>query len=309
MRVAVIGATGFVGGYLIDALLAAGHQPSVLVRSGSEPKLRHPELCRLVQGDVGSAGAITSVMEGCDAVIFNIGILRENSRKGITFEELQYRSVVRILDAAKASRISRFLLMSANGVYRGGTDYQDTKARAEEAALASSLDVTIFRPSVIFGDPRGTMEFATQLCRDMIKPPIPAIAFYTGWSPDEGSIRMSPVHVEDVADAFVGALEDPATYGRTYALGGPAVVTWADILRVIAKAVHRKKVILPVPVAIMKIGATLFDWLPFFPVTVDQLTMLAESNRADPADLESLIGRLPREFSVANLGYLSPGTG
>ena len=213
-----------------------------------------------------------------------------------------------MLDVAKAKGISRFLLMSANGVHRGGTAYQDTKARAEEEALASGLDVTIFRPSVIFGDPRGTMEFATQLCRDMVMPPFPAAAFHTGRSPEKGSVRMSPAHVEDVADAFVNALENPDTYGKCYTLGGPSILTWTDMLRVIGTAVNRNKWILPMPIGVMKFGAALFDWLPFFPVTRDQLTMLAEGNVADPADLAMLIGREARAFSADNLSYLSQAT-
>ncbi len=242
MRVGIIGGTGFVGGYIIDALLVAGHEPSVLVRPGSERKLRHPDRCQIVSGDVGSADAISSTLESCDACIFNIGILRAYPRQGITFEALQYDAAVRTLAAAKANGVSRFLLMSANGVRRGGTAYQNTKARAEAAALSSGLDVTIFRPSVIFGDPRGTMEFATQLCRDMILPPMPAVAFHTGRSPQNGIIRMSPVHVEDVANAFVAALTNPETFGKRYLLGGPAILSWADMLREISAAVKRKKV-------------------------------------------------------------------
>jgi len=304
MRVAVVGGTGFVGGYLIDALCAAGHEPSVLVRPGSERKLRHAAECCVTPGDVGSTDAIVDTLTSCDACIFNVGILREFPRQRITFEALQYEAAVRVLTAVKSAGISRFLLMSANGVRIGGTAYQDTKCRAERAALASNLDVTIFRPSVIFGDPRGTMEFATQLCRDMVRPPLPAAAFHTGWSPEKGSIRMSPVHVEDVADAFVAALTNTDTFGKSYSLGGPATMSWTDMLNQISVAAGRKKWFLPVPIALLKFAAALFDWLPFFPVTGDQLAMLAEGNVADPADLELLIGRKPRSFNAANLAYL-----
>jgi NADH dehydrogenase len=80
------------------------------------------------------------------------------------------------------------------------------------------------------------------------------------------------------------------------------------MLRLIGVAVNRKKWFLPLPIGVMKFGATLFDWLPFFPVTRDQLTMLAEGNTADPADLERLIGREPRGFTAARLSYLLPDT-
>ena len=304
MRVAIIGGTGFVGGYLVDALIEAGHEPSVLVRVGSESKLRQPSKVRAVSGDLASPRGIREVLEGSDAVIYNIGILREFASKGVTFDTLQHRGVIRIIEAAKEAGISRFVLMSANGVKEPGTPYQVSKYRAEQALETSGLDFTIFRPSVIFGDPRGTIEFATQLYRDMVVPPLPAVGFYTGSGASKGEVLMSPVFVEDVAKAFVVALEDESTIGQTYELGGPDILSWTDMLERVAEAGGKRKRILPMPIGMMNIAATLLDWLPPFPVTRDQLTMLAEGNTAEPAALEQLIGRAPQAFSVESLSYL-----
>ena len=308
MNVTLVGGTGFVGGYLVDALLAAGHAVSLLVRSGSEQKALRRAECRLVAGSIDSPEAIAEAVTGSDAVIYNIGILREFPRQGITFENSQYRGVVRTAEAAQGAGVRRMLLMSANGVKSTGTAYQETKSRAEEAVKKSGLEYTIFRPSVIFGAPRGTLEIATQLYRDMIKPPLPAVGFHTGWSPTRGRILMSPVAATDVADAFVGALEDPATVGKTYSLGGPEVLSWTDMLLRVADAAGKSKTILPMPIFLMKVAATLFDWLPFFPVTRDQLTMLAEGNTADPAELQQLIKRDALPFSASNLSYLRPAS-
>lgn len=304
MKVALIGGTGFVGGHLVDALLNRGDEPSLLVRPGSLAKLRRASECRVVNGDIGSPEALRAAVEGSDAVIYNIGILREFPRRGVTFEESQYRGVVQTIAAARSTSIRRIVLMSANGVKLPGTAYQETKHRAEQAVKDSGLDWTIFRPSVIFGDPRGTMEIATQLYRDMIRPPIPAVGFHTGLVPADGQIPMSPVHVRDVAAAFVAALHDPGTAGKTYLLGGPEVLSWTQMLQRIAAAVGKRKLVLPMPIAVMKVGATLFDWLPFFPATRAQLTMLAEGNTADPDELQRLIKRDPLAFSKENLAYL-----
>ncbi len=305
MKVAVIGGTGFVGGYLVDALVRSGHDVSVLVRPGSEDKLRSATGVTAMQGDLSSAAALGRVVKGCDAVIYNVGILREFPSRGITYEETQYDGVVRTVEAAREAGVPRMLLMSANGVKRGGTPYQDTKRRAEEYALQSDLDVTVFRPSVIFGDPRGTMEFATQLFRDMIRPPLPAVGFFAGRDPQKGAIVMSPVHIDDVASAFVNALDDDATVGNTYELGGPEILTWRDMIERIAEATGRSKLILPMPTWVMRAGATLLDWLPFFPVTRDQLTMLEEGNTADPVVLRQLTDREPKAFTAENLRYLN----
>ena len=304
MKTAIIGGTGFVGSYIVDALLDAGHEPHVLVRSGSEAKLHRAGECKVTTGDLESPDAVDALVSGCDAVIYNVGILREFPGKGITFEALQYRGAKTVAEAAKRAGVRRFLLMSANGIDSAQTPYQTTKLKAEAMIRDSGLDYTIFRPSVIFGDPRGTMEFATQLYRDMVRAPLPAVGFHTGLSPAHGEVLMSPVHVRDVADAFVNALSDESTVGKSFVLGGPEVVSWPQMLQRIAEAVGKKKLILPMPIGFMKFGATLLVWLPFFPVTKDQLTMLADGNTAEPDDLVSLIGREPREFSPGNLGYL-----
>ena len=297
MKVTIIGGTGFVGNYLIDALLDAGHEVRALVRAGSENKLSKREGVTAVAGDLASADALREAVQGSDAVIYNVGLLREFPRRGITFEQAQYQGVVDTIEAMKAAGVRRLLLMSAIGVKHPGTKYQSTKRRAEQAALGSDLDVTVLRPSVIFGDPRGTMEFATQLYRDMVRPPFPAVAF--------PGVQMSPVAAQDVADAFVSALSRDDSIGKTYELAGPEALDWRTIVSRIAAAAGRKKLFVTMPIGLMRIGATLFDWLPFYPVTRDQLTMLAEGNTAPPGDLEDLIGRAPQPMTTEALAYLA----
>ena len=306
----VLGGTGFVGGYLVDALTAAGHDVAVLVRPGSEAKLRGGSNVTSVPGELGSARVLHDLVDGCDAVIYNVGLLREFPRQGITFEQAQFLAryegireqaqflgVVDTVSAMREAGVRRLLLMSAIGVKHPGTRYQSTKKRAEEHALGSGLDVTVLRPSVIFGDPRGTMEFATQLYRDMVRPPLPAVSF--------PGVKMSPVFIEDVADAFVAALEDDETIGKTIELAGPEILSWDDMVTRIAAAVGRKKLLLTMPIPVMRLGAKLFDWLPFYPVTRDQLTMLEEGNTASAAPLQELIGRPPKAMTSETLSYLA----
>lgn len=302
MKVAIFGGTGFVGSWLVEALLAAGHEPSLLVRAPLEL-----DRCRITRGDIDDADAVGATLKDCDALIYNIGLLREYPRRGITFEHEHFEGVRAAAAAAKARGITRFLLMSANGVKARGTAYQATKFRAEQLVQSQGFDFTIFRPSVIFGAPRGRMEIATQLYRDLVRPPLPAPAFHTGLRPATGQLMMSPVWIGDVADAFVAALENPQTIGRTIEIGGPEALSWTDMIRRVAAATGRRKILLPVPVAAMRLAASLFDWLPFFPVTRDQLTMLAEGNTASAGELERLIGRKAKAFSPDSLSYLDDG--
>jgi NADH dehydrogenase len=304
MRVAIIGGSGFVGGYLIESLLDAGHSVSTMVRPGSEDKLHRAGQLRIIEGSLSSQSAIEETCEACDAVIYNVGILREFPRQGITFEETQFLGVERTIAAAKKAGVKRFLLMSANGVHADGTPYQDTKYRAEERVRNSGLDFTIFAPSVIFGNPRGLMEIATQLYADMVGPALPAIGFYTGWNPTSGKVMMSPVHVEDVAQAFVNALQDDALLQQKVYLGGPEALSWSEMIVQIAAAAGKTKTIIPMPISMMKLAAFFLDWLAKFPVTRDQLTMLAEGNVVKPDELARIINREPRRFDTESLSYL-----
>ncbi len=304
MRVAVFGGTGFVGSYIIDALLDAGHEPVVLVRPGSEGKVRHSDHCLTVPGAIDDAAAIAATLRDCDAAIYLIGILREEPATGITFEALQYAGARRCIDAAREQGVRRFLLMSANGVRADGTAYQTTKFKAEQHLAASGLAGTVFRPSVIFGDPRGRMEFCTQLEQEMIDPPIPAPAFFRGLLPRQGGFNMSPVHVADVAQAFVRALDNDQTHGQVYPLGGAETLAWPEIIERIAASVGRRKLILPAPAAAVHLACLAFDRFSWFPLTREQLTMLLEGNAVDSREAFRLLGIDERGFNVANLNYL-----
>ena len=311
MKVSIIGGTGFVGSYIVEALLSNGHVPRLLVRAGSEKKLAVVPTalaaCELVNGDISQTAAIHECLQGADAVIYLIGILREFPRQGITFEESQFRGVERVVAAAKANGVKHFILMSANGVKAGGTAYQDSKFRAEQCVRESGLTWTIFRPSVIFGDPRGKMEFCTQLQKELINPPIPAPLFFAGLHITQaGAFKMSPVAVTDVAQAFVAALDNPAAQGKTFNLCGSHDLTWKQIIQIIAQASGRGgKLAIPAPAEVIKAVASVLDKQAWFPITRDQIIMLLEGNTCGDDVAWQTLGVQPRAFSVANLRYLS----
>ncbi len=304
MKVAIVGGTGFVGSYLVDAIIEAGHHPVVMVRSGSESKLRQPNLCTTVTGELGNIAAIEQLVKDADAVIYNVGILREFPSRGITFEGLQYAAAKRVIDAAAAANVKKFLLMSANGVSAKGTAYQESKYAAEQHLMTTDMNWSIFRPSVIYGDPRGRMEFASQLHDEVIRLPLPAPLFFDGIDPRKaGKFKLSPVHVEDVARAFVHQLVSEEQSRRIFHLGGPDNMTWQSILQTIAQAVDVKKLMLPVPVLGVRLAASVLDRYEEFPVTRDQLTMLLQGNTCSADDLMSM-GIKPRRFVAPELGYL-----
>lgn len=305
MKVAVIGGTGFVGVHLIPHLRAAGHQPRLLVRPGSGHKVERAMECELVTGDIDQPMALAQCLEGCEAVIYLIGLLLEIPSRGITFKAMHRLGVERTISDARAQGVTRFLLMSANGVRPDGTEYQRTKHQAEESLKASGLRWTIFRPSVIFGDPRGRMELCTQLKRDIIDSPLPAPLFFRGWLPTHaGDFHLAPVAVEDVAAAFTLALSAPSTESQAYCLCGPDRLSWKAILQTIASASGRTKWMLPAPALAVGAMASLLDRFPWFPITRGQLQMLLEGNVCTENDGFARLGLTPTRFGPEALAYL-----
>jgi NADH dehydrogenase len=304
MNVAIIGGTGFVGSYLIDALVEGGIHPRVLVRPGSEAKLPQPETCTVVSGDLDNKKSIINLLDGVDAVIYNVGILREFPRRGVTFKALQETAPKQVIDTAVEMGVSRFLLMSANGVIPEGTPYQRAKFAADEYLMKSGLEWSIFRPSVIFGNPRGRMEFASQLCDDIVRVPLPAPLFFDGIDPRKaGQFKLSPVHVTDVAKAFVNQLAAATHTNRVLYLGGEQALSWQEIINIIAESIGKTKLMIPVPVMGVRMAAAMLDRFEEFPVTRDQLTMLLQGNTCSPDGLKSM-GIIPRRFEPVELNYL-----
>ena len=304
MKVALFGGTGFVGSYITRELVREGFTPKVLVQSGSLSKINSP--CEVVKGDIQNKNAILETMQGAEAVIYTIGIIREFPKKGVTFKELHLNGLKRCLEIALKIGVKRFILMSANGVRPDGTAYQRTKWQADEALKESGLNWTIFRPSLIFGDPggEGRPEFCTQIRDDMLSLPFPAPLFYNGLLPfNAGSFSMSPIHVKNVAEFFVRSIKLKVCEKNIFDLGGPEALTWKEIIHQIALASGKRTWKIPAPVVVIKIAASILDRFKWFPVTRDQLTMLMEGNTVSTNYFDDFSIN-PIKFSMENLEYL-----
>jgi uncharacterized protein YbjT (DUF2867 family) len=306
MKVAILGGTGFVGQYLVDALVKQGDTPRVLIRHAPTHRSFSNEQVEWSAGHVEDSNSIRTVLKDTDAVIYNIGILRAFPDQGITFEKLQYKGVARTTALAQEVGVKRFILMSANGIDQKLTSYQKTKVAAEENLKHTDLDWTIFRPSVIFGEPHGRLEFASMLKRDIIDPPIPAPLFYDGIIPrDPGGFKLSPVYVEDVAQAAVKSLAIPETVRKTYTLGGPEDLSWREILTLIAQVNGKNKLMVPVPTFAPSMLAMMLDRYPWFPISRDQIRMLTKGNTCRGDEIFNLCDIQPKPFAPQTIQYLN----
>ena len=305
MKIAVFGGTGFVGKYLLKSLIADNHEIYTLVRNGSEHKIQHLDNINIINGLITNNTSLTQTIMNCSVVIYNIGAIREFKSKGITYKKLHYDYAKLVIDQAKKCNIQHIILMSANGVKQDGTGYQNTKYMAEKYLKKSGLNYTIFRPSLIFGEPKNDQEFCTQLRDTMIRLPFPAPLFFSGFNIFKAAqFEMSPIHIKNVSEFFVKSIKNDKHYMKTYELGGLQSYNWKEIISIISAAVQKTKWMVPVPVDLIKILAFLFDRFKFFPITRDQIAMLLEGNTCQSRQLFNEFDITPIEFSIKNLSYL-----
>jgi uncharacterized protein YbjT (DUF2867 family) len=287
-RVFVTGATGFVGKHVMRALLGHGFLVRCLVRPGSERALRGFESIDRVPGDALRPEGLVASVEGCSAVVNLVGIIRERPARHITFERLHVQATLNMLDVAKQAGIKRYLQMSALGTRADARSrYHQTKWRAEEAVRQSGTDWTIFRPSIIFGPGDEFISVLGGMVRRL--PLVPVLG--------DGAYRLQPITVEHVAEGFARALLGGAGVGQTYEVAGPRAYRFIEILDQIGTALGRPRVRkVHVPLGAVKLATRALQWLPLYPLTMDQIVMLEEENVTDPTRFYADFGITPEPF-------------
>ena len=291
----ITGGTGYVGSRLVEKLSQTQQPLRLLVRdpAGAGQFQDQPQIT-LVKGDVTDPGSLHAAMDGVQAVIHLVAIIRELPG-GVSFERINYQGTVNVVDAAKAAGVERLLHMSALGVHANPSmPYMDTKHRAQQYVMQSGLDWTVFQPSVIFGTGD---EFINTLA-DLVRKPLLVLPAPVVPVVGDGSTKFQPIWRDDVVDAFIQALNDPATSGQVYQLGGPDVLTYEQMIDLIMQKLNKKRFKIHVPVPLMKPVVGIMDkMLPKPPVTPAQLTMLRLDNSAPHSATADLIKRQPKALA------------
>jgi NADH dehydrogenase len=302
MRVFLTGGTGFVGRYVADALLADGHDLRCLVRQGSEDGLdqREHERVEVVIGDIVEPDSLRGLMDGCDAVVHLVGIIEEKPSKGVTFQRVHVDGTRNVLDAARASGVERFVHMSANGARADApSDYQTTKWEAETLVReAGFAHWTVFRPSIIFGDPGpGRPEFCSQLWRDLIKPfPVTPIL-------GDGEYELQPVAVEAVAQGFTQALRQDEN--AAYCVAGRERFPFDTIVDIISRGAGIKpKPKVHQPEWLSRAAIKTLSPLGVLPISPAQFEMLMEGNTCDASAFRERFDVPDVPFEADRLGYV-----
>ncbi|MEJ2577425.1 MAG: complex I NDUFA9 subunit family protein [Gammaproteobacteria bacterium] len=252
------------------------------------------------QADIFDDERLREGMEGVDAVVNMTGILNEKGRKGAGFRHVHVEGVEKLLAAAQAAGVRRFVHVSALGAGEGRSHYQVTKGEAEERIRsAPGLDWTIFRPSVIFGYGDAFFNRFASLLK--LAPVMPLAC------PDA---RLQPVWADDVAAAIRVALENDATIGHTYPLVGPREYSLRELVEFTARTAGLKRRIIGLPDGLARLQAAVLDFVPGKPFSTDNYLSLQTPNTSTenglpelgikPHSIESVVprylaGRSPRQ--------------
>lgn len=326
--VAVTGATGFVGQAIVRALLASGHRVRALVRSTAKARQvlpRDPAL-HLVAGHILDGASPRELVTGADAVIHLIGIIREvrgDQREGgpQTFQRLHVDATRAILDAAVAAGVRRYIHMSSLGAKPDGkAAYQRTKYEAETFVRRSGLEWTIFRPSFIHG-PGSELVLMMHDMATGTAPPWYFMPYFareiTDMSVPIGPTRsesasLQPVHIDDVAQAFVEALKRDVTKGEIYNLVGPDTLTWPDLMAFFRDHLPGTNPNMPIaglPGTIGAIAAKAAGMIgagSLLPFDEGQALMSMEDSVSERAKVAAHLGISPRSFTESAAAY-APG--
>ena len=264
MKITILGATGFVGRVLLARLAQEGHQLTVLSRNPHAHLVRLlPPGTRVVTGDVYDPELLKANFAGADAVINLVGILNESGDNGRGFHRAHVALTKLVIAACQLAGVRRLLQMSSLNAGRGDSFYLKTRGEAEAAVKQSGLDWTIFQPSVIFGIGDGFFCRFAELLK--LAPALPLA---------KAGTRFAPVYVGDVVEAMRRALHSRSTVGQVYELYGAEVFTLGELVRMTAKQLGLKRVVVPLPDALGRLQGLVFDFVPGKPFSSDNYRSL-----------------------------------
>ena len=292
--VTLFGGGGFLGRYAVQALLAAGARVRIAQRDPRQAWYLKPlgglGQTQFIAADLGKPESVARALAGSDAVVNLAGILAGN------FEAVHVDGAANIARAAQEAGVGALVHISAIGADRASRSaYGRSKGDGEAKVLAAFPQATILRPSIVFGREDQFVNRFAGLIRML--PVVPVIG---------GATRFQPVFVGDVAQAIGRAAAEPAQYGgRIFELGGPEVISMADLNRRIAEWTGRRRRFLAVPDAAAALMARTTGWAPGAPMTWDQWTMLQSDNVvAADADGLAAFGIAPTPLAAVAPGWL-----
>ena len=306
-NILVLGGSGFVGRSVCERLVerSGGAGGRIVVPSRHPARAKHIQLLptvQVVRADVNDARQLAPLVAGCDAVINLVAILHGSEA---AFQQAHVELPRQIAAACAAAGVRRLVHVSALGVGPDAPSRYLRSKTAGEAVLASSatsagLELTVLRPSVIFGEHDSFLNLFASL--QAVFPVMPLAG---------AGARFQPVWVDDVAGAIVTCLDRPATIGQTIECAGPRVFTLKELVQLAGRASGHVRPVISLPAALGRLQAGAMELLPGTPLmSRDNVDSMQVDNVASGQwpGLESLNIQPAEVDTVAPL-YLGPGDG
>ncbi|MEN0111057.1 MAG: SDR family oxidoreductase [Planctomycetota bacterium] len=268
-RVAVTGATGYVGGRLAPRLLERGHRIRCLVREPKKLDDRHwrdDEGVEVVRSDLSDIARLTKLLSGCDAAYY---LVHSMEAAGDEYAERDGRLAENFAEACAAAGVRRIVYLGGLGNAEDGLSEHLRSRREVERVLASTgVPVTVLRAAIIIGSGSASFEILRYLVNRL------PVMITPRWVQTE----CQPIAVADVLHWLVACLDTPETSGRTLEIGGPDVVTYRELMQIAAKAIGLgRRWIVPVPVLTPRLSSA---WISLVtPVTYRIARPLADGLR------------------------------
>lgn len=291
----VVGAGGFLGRHLSGRLRSRGHRVRGLGRTGRPGDGVPGAGLDWVAADIADRGQVAGVAEGCDTVVHLAGIRRESGRQ--TFRRVHVEGTRHLLRESVAAEVRRFIYVSVLGAADGAAELFHSKHQAEQIVRGGEIEHVIFRPSIVFGPDD---HFITVLRRWLRRLPIFPV-------PGERTLLLQPAAIEDVTDALCQAVERSDVREVTYELIGPSRLALAKIVRIVARFLELRSVVVPVPRAFSGGLSALSDRFGL-PVTLareqGKLLLRRGVARRDQNAMRSVFHLEPMPFRQALADYL-----
>ena len=299
--VTVFGGSGFLGRHVVRALANRNYRIRVAVRrpelTGHLQPLGRVGQIHAVQANLRFPQSVAAAARDADIVINLVGILFERGRQ--RFDAVMAEGAEAVAQAANAVG-ARLVHVSAIGADEGSpSHYARAKAAGERLVLAAQSQATIMRPSIVFGPEDDFFNRFAALAR--LAPALPL--------PGGGQMRFQPIFAGDVAEAIALAVDGECKPGTIYELGGPDVRTFKELMEYVLATTERRRLLVPVPFALMKAQARILQFLPKPPITPDQVELLQRDNivsalaREQGRTIEAL-GIVPASISSVVPDYL-----
>ena len=301
-KILILGGSGFIGRSLCEQLARQlGGRARITVPSR---RSRHAQAIQglpgltVLQANVHEDAQLQALVQGHDVVINLIAILQGSEHQ---FEQAHVQLPTRLAQACKASGVRRLIHVSALGVQDNAPSrYLRSKTRGEAALQAAGGELTLLRPSVVFG---ANDRFVNLFAKLQALFPVMPLA--------GAAVRFQPVWVEDVARAIVACVVERSSIGQVYELAGPQVLSLAEIVRLAGQHSGHARPVLPLPGPLAWAQAVMMEMLPGEPLmSRDNLASMRVPNIAS-GRLPGLqdLGIQPQSLSAVLPSYLGAAQG